>query len=210
MQEQNINDFSRDGDDFIKKLLADSCSHKRCAGLVYLDAKYRTKVLNRIRHRSNNGNWHLSGADISEIWEATMASIQWQVEEGRFRQTGKLEAYVWVIAERRAFDFLRRRLWINHDVDVQNIEIARYDEPHETPAANYKKKIRANFRKLSKTEKLVFKCFARQFLATGRKPPPAKVMTSINENGKHSLTHDAVKSALARAFRKLRGNGEHK
>lgn len=203
-------DFSFDDltDPLIKLFLDSGDPYSQLVGLAMLDAKYEGRVRDKIREWSNAENWRLSDWDIDVIWLHTTAALKSYVRSGKFRRGGSLWGLVSTFAKWRAKDFLRRRKGFNCDVDIEDIEdvkTRRCDEPHEQP--NAAKMIRERFHELTEKQKLVVTHQIRLFYASDGKiwPTPRAVMESVNADGTHSLSLDAVKKLLERAHEKLRG-----
>lgn len=191
----------------IKQLLASDVEERQHLGLVFLDDKKRELIGGWLRRWSDDRGWRLSSTDIAIIYEKTIDSIRDYVENGEFKTEGNLNAFVGKFAYRRAIDFLRRRIPINPDLDVEPFAISRYDAPHEQPVTISLKQIVRQFHNLSNTERRVIIVDVRLYLAKDCKkwPSPTELMYAVNDNGQPQLTLDAVRSARARARRKLRG-----
>lgn len=206
-------DYSEDpGDLSIKRLLSSPNSNDRAKGIERLDEDKREQMFLRIRCWSNTFGWRLHGQDLSEIWQATLITIWREVNPERFEQeNGPLDPFIRKITFHRACDLLRHRDWGNGDIDWESVIDSRYEGPHELPKAKFRSLIRARFEKLSPTEKVVIRHLVRLF-RINKKFSLQALEASINENRNEGaqLSKDAVKSAKARAFRKLRGKGEQK
>lgn len=200
--------FDEFGDLDIERLLASDKQDYRNLGLVLLDFKKRDKYCGALRIWSNERDWGLSGADIAEIWEAVLSSIHRRIEERRFEETGKLRGYIRTIAIRRAIDFLRRSIRIDHAAKVHWETIKRVDQRHEPPDPKFIEIARARFLKLAKNEKLVATYDLRLFYrARGQRwTSPRELTAIINKGRRNKLTVAAVRSARARGRRKLGGD----
>ncbi len=209
-------------DQIIEKMLASRNPLRRRRGVELVDERKRSGICGLLR-RWSNGNeysWKLSSTEIAEVWAATLAAIFERSERGwhkkspthsRLTQTkGTFNGLIRKVARNKAVDRVRNRCktipYQYEDAD-QRAKMWRHEKAHEELFKKWRKRMRKRVKKLSKTEKPVFFHYLELYYANGGKAPATEELkAACNTDGSQALTTFAVKSALGRAMRKLRGD----
>jgi DNA-directed RNA polymerase specialized sigma24 family protein len=214
VKDPRTKDFNSEkaSDSEIEELLASSESEDTKLGRVLLDHTKREKFFRLLRWWSNHRGWCLSPPDIAEIWDAAMESVARNVIRGRFKKTGAIDGYVRKITRCRAIDFLRRRLPIDPHFDLGKFSDRCYTDDDEIPEhiLELRQRIADALPTLSERERDVMTSWIRFAVANGAFPSVKVLVEEVNseraKRGEGPLTEDSVRSAKARALKKLRGD----
>jgi hypothetical protein len=228
-------DFRNVDDACITELLASPNPDCRKLGLFFLHQMKAEGFCAYLKQESETEEWRLSWGDIAKIWGATEKSIRSMVRAGKFKREGSLNGLIGQTIRWRTSDFLRARRGINVDVEVEAFECrtdgdeVRIDEAHETREEMFQRQVidkihvlpmedllqnvnRIAERPLAYKETLFMRhylCFYKKY---GSAPSDEEVWESVteeqSERAKTGVTKWSMKAAKARAFKKIRGQGE--
>ena len=163
-----------------------------------------------LRKWSQARNWRLTSTNLTEIWNATLASIWYSAREGKFKHHGTLDGFINTIAYRRAIDLMRARDKDWRELpgrDFLLLAIPAKDERYETTRDRFARFLEYIYwEKLSATERLVINHLIDFVTEENAYPSLAELTQYINQNRTldDQLSEAAVKSAKQRAFGKLR------
>lgn len=176
----------------IEQLLSSQERDELELGFVLLDFYFREPVSGYIRRSIDR---HGLGGDadaLASIWQETLRSIKRYIDNGEFEPRGELMGLLLQTATWRTKDLLRKTDdRIDGSVDVEDVAIARFDDPHisrENLAM-----IRAGFDDLPKVEQIVLVTHISSKLSR------RELTAAVNKMLDSEYSETAVKSILQRA-----------